>query len=107
MNGHEETRHFRTQAVTILAIGTGALGFGLFGAEFRVSTELLPMMKLAAGGLTLVCYVALTESVRFMLQDADVTGRQVVRGPLRAMYLVVFYVVSVFVIGVFEGPPPV
>ena len=53
MNEHEETRHFRTQAVTMLAIATGALGFGLFGAEFRVSTELLPAMKLAAGGLAL------------------------------------------------------
>ena len=107
MNEHEETRHFRSQAITMLAIATGALGFGLFGAEFRVSTELLPVMKLAAGGLAFVCYVVLAESVRFMLQDGDVTGRQVARGPLRAMFLVVFYVVSVFVIGVFEGPPPV
>ena len=107
MNEHEETRHFRSQAITMLAIATGALGFGLFGAEFRVSTELLPVMKLAAGGLAFVCYVALAESVRFMLQDGDVTGQQVARGPLRAMFLVVFYVVSVFVIGVFEGPPPV
>ena len=51
--------------------------------------------------------MALAESVRFMLQDGEVTGRQVAGGPLRAMFLVVFYVVSVFVIGVFEGPPPV
>ena len=107
MNEHEETRHFRTQAVTMLAIATGALGFGLFGAEFRVSTELLPAMKLAAGGLAFVCYMALAESVRCMLRDGDVTGRQVARGPLRSMFLVVFYVVSVFIIGVFEGPPSV
>ena len=39
MSVHEDTRHFRNQAVTMLAIATGALGFGLFGAEFRVSTE--------------------------------------------------------------------
>ena len=84
-----------------------ALGFGLFGAEFRMSTEPLPVMKLAAGGLALVCYAALVESVRFMLHDGDVTGRQVARGPLRAMFLVVLYVVSVFVIGIFEDPPPV
>ena len=42
-----------------------------------------------------------------MLQDGEVTGRQVARGPLRSMFLVVFYVVSVFIIGVFEGPPSV
>ena len=106
MNDHEETRHFRTRAITMPAIATGALGFGFFEAEFRVSTELLPVMKLSAGGLALVCYVALAESVRFTLQDGDVTGRQVARGPLRAMFLVVFCVVSVFVIEIFEGPPP-
>ena len=54
MSVREETRHFRTQAVTMPAIATGTLGFGLFGVEFRVSTELLPAMKLAAGGLALV-----------------------------------------------------
>ena len=104
MNGHEEARHFRTQAVTMLAIATGALGFGLFGAEFRVSTDLLPTMRFVAGGLALVFYVALAESVRVILQSGDVTGRQVARGPLRAMFLVVFYVVSAFVIGIFDDP---
>ena len=101
-----ETRHHQAQAVTILAIGTGALGFGLFGAEFRVSTELLPVMKLAAGGLALVSYMALAESVSGILQDVDVTSRKVARGPLRTMSLVVVYVVSVFVIGIFDSPSP-
>ena len=106
MNRHEETRHFRTQAVTMLVIATGALGFGLFGAEFRVSTELLPTTMLAAGGLALVCYGALAESVGIILQSGEVSGRQVARGPLRAMFLVVFYVVSAFVIGIFDDSPP-
>ena len=106
MSAHEETRHFRTQAVTMLAIATGALGFGLFGAEFRVSTEPLPTMKFVAGGLALVFYVALAESVRVILRSGDVTGRQVAQGPLRAMFLVVVYVVSVFVIGILESSLP-
>ena len=107
MSVHEETRHFRTQAVTMLAIATGALGFGLFGAEFRVSTDLLPAMKFAAGGLALVFYSVLTGSVSSTLQSGDVSGRQVARGSLRNMFLVMFYVVSVFVIGIFDDPPPV
>ena len=106
MNGREETRHFRTHAVTMLAIATGALGFGLFGAEFRVSTEFLPTMKLVAGGLALVFYVALAKSVRVILLSGDVTGRQVARGPLRNMSLVMVYVVTVFVVGIADGPSP-
>lgn len=107
MSVHEETRHFRTLAVTMLAIATGALGLGFFGAEFRVSTDLLPAMKFAAGGLALVFYSVLTGSVSGTLQSGDVSGRQVARGPLRNMFLVMFYVVSVFVIGIFDSPPPV
>ena len=106
MSVREETRHFRTQAVTMLAIATGALGFGLFGAEFRVSTDPLPAMKLAAGGLALVFYAVLTGSVSGILQSGDVSGRQVARGPLRIMFLVMVYVVSVFVVGIVDSPSP-
>ena len=107
MSVHEETRHFRTQAVTVLAIATGVLGFGLFGAEFRVSTDLLPVMKLAAGGLAFVFYAVLAGFVSGILQSGDVNGRQVARGPLRSLFLVMFYVVSAFVVGIFDSPPPV
>ena len=106
MREREETRHFRNQAVTVLAVATGALGFGLFGAEFRVSTDLLPTMKFAAGGLALVFYAVLAGSVSGILQSGDVSGRQVARGPLRHMFLVMFYVVSAFVVGIFDSPPP-
>ena len=102
-----DTRHFQAQAVTLLAIATGAIGFGLFGAEFRLSTEPLPALKFAAGGLALVIYMALVESVRVILHNGDVTGRQVAQGPLKRMFLVVVYVMSVFVIGIFDSPPPV
>ena len=105
MSGHEETRHFRTQAVTMLAIATGVLGFGLFGAEFRVSSELLPTMMLVAGGFALLSYVALAGSVRVILLSDDVNGRRVARGPLMNMFLVVVYVVFVFVVGIFDSPP--
>lgn len=112
MNVDPETRHFQTQAVTMLAIATGAIGFGLFGAEFRVSEELLPAMKFAAGGYALLWYWLLTRSVKNILDSGEVTGRQIVEGPLTYMFLVVVFVVSVFVVGIFEGrfgagsPPP-
>jgi len=107
MSEREETRHFRNHAVTVLAIATGALGFGLFGTEFHVSMDLLPAMKLAAGALAIVFYAVLAGSVSGILQSGDVSGRQVARGPLRSMFLVMFYVVSAFVVGVFESPLPV
>ena len=106
MSVREETRHFRTQAVMMLAIATGALGFGLFGAEFRVSTDPLPAMKLAAGRLALVFHTVLTGSVSGILQSGDVSGRQVARGPLRNIFLVMVYVVSVFVVGIVDSPSP-
>ena len=106
MSVDSKTRHCQALTVTMLAIATGALGFGLFGAEFRISTEPLPVVKLAAGGLALLCWMALAESVNAILRKGAVTGLQVARGPLRTMFLVVVYVVSVFVIGIFDGPPP-
>jgi len=105
MSEREEIRHFRTQAVTMLAVATGVLGFGLFGAEFRVSTEFLPTMMFVAGGLALVCYMALVQSVRVILLSDDVNGRRVAWGPLMYMFLVVVYVVCVFVAGIFDSSP--
>lgn len=51
--------------------------------------------------------MALVESVRVILHNGDVTGRQVAQGPLKRMFPVVVYVMSVFVIGIFDSPPPV
>ena len=50
--------------------------------------------------------MALAESVRVILQSGDVSGRQVAREPLRNMFLVMFYVVSVFVVGIADSPSP-
>ena len=89
----------------MLAVATGALGFGLLGAEFRVSTEILPMGKFVAAGYVLFFYAALVRSVRGILRsDGVTTGEDVVRGPLVYLSLVVLYVVFIFVIGVFDRP---
>ena len=39
------TQHYQSQSIAILAIATGAIGFGLFQAEFRVSMEFLPTVQ--------------------------------------------------------------
>ena len=99
-----QTPHFQSQSVAMLAIATGAIGFGLFGQKFRVSTELLPTMRLVAGGYALVCYLLLVRSVRDVLESDDVTGPRVSQGPLTNMLLVVFFVISVFVVGIVDNP---
>ena len=104
MNVEARSQHFQSQAVTMLAVATGAIGFGLFGAEFRVSMEFLPTLKFVAGGFVLVSYVALAQSVKDILESADVTGRDVATGPLVNMFLVVIYVVCIFVADVFDNP---
>ena len=102
MSVEAQSQHFQSQAVTMLVMATGAIGFGLFGTEFRVSTELLPTMKFGAGGLVLVFYVMLVRSVRNILESSEVTGRDVVAGPLFHMFLVVLYVVFIFVVDIFD-----
>ena len=104
MNVEARSLHFQSQAVAMLAVATGAIGFGLLGAEFRVSTDFLPTLKLVAGGFVIACYVALVGSVRKILERDDVTGRDVVTGPLFNLFLVVFYVVCIFVADVFDNP---
>ena len=87
MNVEARSQHFQSQAVAMLAMATGAIGFGLFGAEFRVSTEFVPTFKLVAGGFVLVCYVAVAQSVKdILVESADVTGRDVATGPLVRLF---------------------
>ena len=105
MSGDSRTEHWQAQSVAILAIGTGALGFGLFATDFRLSTDMLPALKCAAAGFALAGWVALAQSVNVILRIRAVSGRQVARGPLARMFLVVIYVSTVFVIGVFDAPP--
>ena len=104
MNVEARSQHFQSQAVAMLAMATGAIGFGLFGAEFRVSTEFVPTFKLVAGGFVLVCYVAVAQSVKDIFESADVTGRDVATGPLVRLYLVVIYVACIFVADIFDNP---
>ena len=108
---NSESRHFQSLSVTILAIATAAMGFGLFGADFHpvesfaeVGFEtFLAAAKLLSGGLALIHYLAVLVSVaRMLVQDSNVTGRQVTLGPLVLMGAEIAFVAAIFVIGVFE-----
>ena len=46
----------------------------------------------------------LVRSVRYILESDEVTGLEVSQGPLTNMLLVDFFVVSVFVVGIFDDP---
>lgn len=98
-----DSKHFQAQSVTLLVTATGVLGFGLLGADFRVSMELLPTAKFVGAGYVLAAYVVLVRSVKGILEKDNVTGKDVVQGPLTCLFLVVIYVVSIFAIGIFEN----
>ena len=113
----ETNSNRQNQALVILTIGTAVLGFGLFQVEFTIfplfsdlesgfkRVEVFIMLKLLCGGLAAVWYIALFGSVRGILRRTDyVTGRQLTDGPLYRLGWGIWYVLLVFVIGVFEDP---
>ena len=108
-----QTRHFQTLAVTILAIATAVIGFGLFGSdqlagiEFRGTSGMVlaATLKLLLGLHALAQYGVLILSVGGLLrQRTTVTGQQVAHGPLLQMALVMASVALIYIIGVFEIP---
>jgi hypothetical protein len=112
MNPHS---NHQNQALTILAIATAAIGFGLFAAEFRTGTVLfgtgpgsdLARTKLLCGGAALVSYTAVLVSVGGIIaQDDSVTGRQVAQWPMFLMALEMAFIALIFIVGVFENPAP-
>ena len=105
--------HRQNQALTILAIATATIGFGLFGADFNTGTILLDSgmtaflarAKVALGLAALLSYATVLVSVAGILRRrASITGQQLVSGPLYGTYLELFYIGFIFVAGIFEEP---
>ena len=103
--------HRQNQALTILAIATAVVGFGLFGADFNTGTILLDSSltaslaraKIGLGIAALVSYATVLVSVAAILRRrTNVTGRQLVAVPLHRMYLVLFFIGLIFITGIFE-----
>ena len=78
----EDPRHFQSLSIAILAIGTAAVGFGLFGADVSPEPALLLATKLVAGLFALGYYLGLIHSIRGILIRPDVSGDDVMQGPL-------------------------
>lgn len=107
---NRQTYHCQTLAVTILAIATAVIGFGLFGSdqladiEFQGTSEMVmkAVLKLLLSLHALAQYGVLLLSVGGLLsQQITVTGRQVANGPLLQVALVMASVALIFVIGIF------
>ena len=105
--------HRQNQALTILAIATATIGFGLFGADFNTGkilldsglTASLARAKVALGVAALLSYATVLASVASILRRrTNITGQQLVTGPLQRTYLELFYIGLIFVAGIFEGP---
>ena len=108
-----QTSHYQTLAITILAIATAVIGFGLFGSDQLAESNLqgspetvLPtVFKLILGLHALWQYGVLIWAVSDLLkQEVPVAGRQIAHGPLLLMALIATSVALIFIIGVFEIP---
>lgn len=117
MPAHQPSQHFQSLSVTILAIATAAVGFGIFGADFRIISGLPELhgivlfwavLKLICGAGAMIGYASVVVAVGKMLtQESPVTGRQVALRPLLLTGVVMVFVAFIFIIGVFEEQPDI
>ncbi len=113
----EQSRHFQSLSVTILAIATATIGFGLFGADFRVIASLPELhgpvlfwavLKLVCGAGAMIGYASVVVAVgRILTQETSLTGRQVTLSALLLTGVVMVFVAFIFIIGVFEENPDI
>ncbi len=93
----EESRHFQSLSVTILAIGTAALGFGLFGSDFDASEQIFFRVRIVSGAFAIIFYVMLVLSVARILSRTGVSGDAVVMGPMFWMFELMVAIAVIFV----------
>ena len=103
-----QSNHFQSLAMTVLAIATAVIGFGLFGSGLQDGGSILGTSRLIQwiyGLMALLHYGIVVELVRRIIRQSDpATGEQVANGPLLFMALQVAYVAMVFIVGAFENP---
>ena len=88
----EDSRHFQSLSIAILAIATTALGLGIFAGYFRSGAEspsfILLITRAIASSAAIIYYAILARSVSNILvggEEAPLTGRDVAHGPLTWM----------------------
>ena len=107
----------KNQALGILTIGTAALGFGLFQVDFSMAHVLLAVganvpvgnsgmlvvAKLVGVALAIFYYYVMFRGVaRILQQTEEVTGTQLVQGPLFGFFMQIMLLIFIFVIDVFQ-----
>lgn len=103
----EQQQHFQSISITIVAIATAALGFGLFQAYGDAMAAALALenwvgfaawMKLLSGAAAVFFSVMMLVSVyRILVKHDGLTGEQVVRGPFVYLGMVMLHSIIVFV----------
>ncbi len=105
------------QALTVLAISTVVVGFGLFGGDFFAGAILsdspangkgLAIWLLGAGklGCALAVFIhygfVLASTKGIVMRDNETTGKDVADGPLAHLLWLIGYVVAIFVFNVIK-----
>ena len=81
-------------------MGTAAVGFGLFSADVSPEPEFPLAIKFVAGLFALGYYLGLVHSIRGILTRADVSGDDVMQGPLYWMLQIMGCIGMMFLLAV-------
>ena len=120
------TRDYQQMAVGILAIATAALGFGLWNQDFDLALleagsrwlNFLAFAQIIFGVIAAICYFGTFVMVgRILGQKGRVTGQDLLTRPMVWLYLQMFALVVLFLVGYFAdiavagqnapGPPTI
>ena len=102
----DDSRHFQSLSIAILAIATTALGLGIFAGYFRSDAEspsFILITRAIASSAAIIYYAILAVTVsNILLEDRDgrPTGGDVVHGPLMWMMQIMWCVATIFFLDV-------
>ena len=102
----DDSRHFQSLSIAILAIATTALGLGIFAGYFHSDAEtpsFILITRAIASSLAMTYYAILVGTVsNILLEDraGRPTGRDVAHGPLRWMMQIMWCVATLFLLNV-------
>lgn len=102
------TRDYHQMAITILAIATAAIGVGLWAPDFDWSLPQVRNYPLAVlywarissvVAATFIYFATLVATAQLLVRDRNVTGKDLVRGPLFLLYLQMGHLAFLFLMG--------
>lgn len=102
----DDSRHFQSLSIAILAIATTALGLGIFAGYFRSDAEspsFILITRTIASSAAIIYYAILAISVSNILlkdRESGPTGRDVAHGPLMWMMQIMWCTATLFFLDV-------